>query len=183
MGQTGLDRLGFMVGYTFSRLGLLLSLAAFGTFFGAVLLPSAAKLLPVSMAEVSRVIEGPVFAPAAGMAVVCILLVIAFREDGIGGTVCDDRSIVMILGALITVGMMYLAPAVLRDYIDLTELGEMLFGMIYYTAGWLSGTGAVSFTVAVLISDLVMLGASFAAYVVSYKRHLGRRFLVCVRDK
>lgn len=183
MGQTGTERLIYMVGYTISRLGVLLSLICFGTFFGTVLLPCAAGLLPVSMAEIGDVISGPVFTPAAVMAVICMGLVRVFREDGIGNTAYEDRSVAMILAALLAVGMIYFIPALLRDHLRLTDVGELLFGVLYYTSFRLSGTGAVSFSAAVLLSELVMLGASFAAYVLSYKKHMGRHFLVCVRDK
>lgn len=183
MGQTGIDRLGYMVGYTFSRLGLLLSLICFGTFFGTVVLPCAAELLPGSMEGIGDIISGPVFTPAAVMAVICMGLIRVFREDGMGNTAYEDRSVAMIFAALMTVGMIYFIPALLRDHLGLTDAGELLFEVLYYTSAWLSGTGAVSFSAAVLISDMVMLGVSFAAYMVSYKRHIGRHFLVCVRDR
>ena len=59
MGSEEYDWLRFVVGYTITRLGLLLALVLFGAFTGAVLFPSLVTFLPYSMVGVKNFFTQP----------------------------------------------------------------------------------------------------------------------------
>lgn len=172
MGSEEYDWLRFVVGYTITRLGLLLALVLFGAFTGAVLFPSLVTFLPYSMVGVKNFFTQPDVKSLVGTVVICLFLIWVFFDDGRKHTAYEEWSLTTILAVLILVGMFYFIPAVFRDSFHAEGKGDIFYMVLYYPAGWLIDLFDDNYIIGIMFSILVMLGTAFAAYVISYKNYV-----------
>ena len=172
MGSGEYDWLRFVVGYTITRLGLLLALVLFGAFTGAVLFPSLVTFLPYSMVGVKNFFTQPDVKSLVGTVVICLFLIWVFFDDGKKHTAYEEWSLTTILAVLILVGMFYFIPAIFRDSFHAEGKGDIFYMVLYYPAGWLIDLFDDNYIIGIMFSILVMLGTAFAAYVISYKNYV-----------
>ena len=172
MGSGEYDWLRFVVGYTITRLGLLLALVLFGAFTGAVLFPSLVTFLPYSMVGVKNFFTQPDVKSLVGTVVICLFLIWVFFDDGKKHTAYEEWSLTTILKVLILVGMFYFIPAIFRDSFHAEGKGDIFYMVLYYPAGWLIDLFDDNYIIGIMFSILVMLGTAFAAYVISYKNYV-----------
>ena len=172
MGSEEYDWLRFVVGYTITRLGLLLALVLFGAFTGAVLFPSLVTFLPYSMVGVKNFFTQPDVKSLVGTVVICLFLIWVFFDDGKKHTAYEEWSLTTILAVLILVGMFYFIPAIFRDSFHAEGKGDIFYMVLYYPAGWLIDLFDDNYIIGIMFSILVMLGTAFAAYVISYKNYV-----------
>ena len=172
MGSGEYDWLRFVVGYTITRLGLLLALVLFGAFTGAVLFPSLVTFLPYSMVGVKNFFTQPDVKSLVGTVVICLFLIWVFFDDGKKHTAYEEWSLTTILTVLILVGMFYFIPALFRDSFHAEGKGDIFYMVLYYPAGWLIDLFDDNYIIGIMFSILVMLGTAFAAYVISYKNYV-----------
>lgn len=172
MGSGEYDWLRFVVGYTISRLGLLLALVLFGAFTGAVLFPSLVTFLPYSMVGVKNFFTQPDVKSVVGTVVICLFLIWVFFDDGRKHTAYEEWSLTTIFTVLILVGMFYFIPAIFRDSFHAEGKGDIFYMVLYYPAGWLIDLFNDNYIIGIIFSILVMLGTAFAAYVISYKSYV-----------
>lgn len=172
MGSEEYDWLRFVVGYTITRLGLLLALVLFGAFTGAVLFPSLVTFLPYSMVGVKNFFTQPHVKSLVGTVVICLFLIWVFFDDGKKHTAYEEWSLTTILAVLILVGMFYFIPAIFRDSFHAEGKGDIFYMVLYYPAGWLIDLFDDNYIIGIMFSILVMLGTAFAAYVISYKNYV-----------
>lgn len=172
MGSEEYDWLRFVVGYTITRLGLLLALVLFGAFTGAVLFPSLVTFLPYSMVGVKNFFTQPDVKSLVGTVVICLFLIWVFFDDGKKHTAYEEWSLTTILAVLILVGMFYFIPAIFRDSFHAEGKGDIFYMVLYYPAGWLIDLFGDNYIIGIMFSILVMLGTAFAAYVISYKNYV-----------
>jgi len=172
MGSEEYDWLRFVVGYTITRLGLLLALVLFGAFTGAVLFPSLVTFLPYSMVGVKNFFTQPDVKSLVGTVVICLFLIWVFFDDGKKHTAYEEWSLTTILAVLILVGMFYFIPAIFRDSFHAEGKGDIFYMVLYYPAGWLIDLLDDNYIIGIMFSILVMLGTAFAAYVISYKNYV-----------
>jgi len=172
MGSEEYDWLRFVVGYTITRLGLLLALVLFGAFTGAVLFPSLVTFLPYSMVGVKNFFTQPDVKSLVGTVVICLFLIWVFFDDGKKHTAYEEWSLTTILAVLILVGMFYFIPAIFRDSFHAEGKGDIFYMVLYYPAGWLINLFDDNYIIGIMFSILVMLGTAFVAYVVSYKNYV-----------
>ncbi|WP_294478922.1 hypothetical protein [uncultured Ruminococcus sp.] len=172
MGSGEYDWLRFVVGYTITRLGLLLALVLFGAFTGAVLFPSLVTFLPYSMVGVKNFFTQPDVKSLVGTVVICLFLIWVFFDDGKKHTAYEEWSLTTILTVLILVGMFYFIPAIFRDSFHAEGKGDIFYMVLYYPAGWLIDLFDDNYIIGIMFSILVMLGTAFAAYVISYKNYV-----------
>lgn len=172
MGSEEYDWLRFVVGYTITRLGLLLALVLFGAFTGAVLFPSLVTFLPYSMVGVKNFFTQPDVKSLVGTVVICLFLIWVFFDDGKKHTAYEEWSLTTILTVLILVGLFYFIPAIFRDSFHAEGKGDIFYMVLYYPAEWLIDLFDDNYIIGIMFSILVMLGTAFAAYVISYKNYV-----------
>ena len=172
MGSEEYDWLRFVVGYTITRLGLLLALVLFGAFTGAVLFPSLVTFLPYSMVGVKNFFTQPDVKSLVGTVVICLFLIWVFFDDGKKHTAYEEWSLTTIIAVLILVGMFYFIPAIFRDSFHAEGKGDIFYMVLYYPAGWLIDLFDDNYIIGIMFSILVMLGTAVAAYVTSYKNYV-----------
>lgn len=172
MGSEEYDWLRFVVGYTITRLGLLLALVLFGAFTGAVLFPSLVTFLPYSMVGVKNFFTQPDVKSLVCTVVICLFLIWVFFDDGKKHTAYEEWSLTTILAVLILVGMFYFIPAIFRDSFHAEGKGDIFYMVLYYPAGWLIDLFDDNYIIGIMFSILVMLGTAFSAYVISYKNYV-----------
>ena len=172
MGSEEYDWLRFVVGYTITRLGLLLALVLFGAFTGAVLFFFFLTFLPYSMVGVKNFFTQPDVKSLVGTVVICLFLIWVFFDDGKKHTAYEEWSLTTILAVLILVGMFYFIPAIFRDSFHAEGKGDIFYMVLYYPAGWLIDLFDDNYIIGIMFSILVMLGTAFAAYVISYKNYV-----------
>lgn len=155
--------------YTLSRIGLMILLAVFSGFFGAVLVPSLMTFLPYSMIDVKNFFISPTTCSVLGMIIVAAAFAVIFYTDGKKHAAYENWSAVNITAVLLIMLFVYFVPAIFRDSFNAEGKAKLFYKILYYPCGWLYNSLNVNFLVSVVVGMGIILFVSLIMYVISFR--------------
>ena len=160
--------------YTIGRFFLVIALTVFGCFFGMIVLPGFATLIPGSAEKIKNFVLSPVTGSVSAMIIMILLLSVIFYLDGKKHTAYENYSGVTIGVIQIILWIMYLIPGMFRDSFAAEGRAELFYKIWYYPCSWLYNGLNADFSVSIIVIAAVMGTICTALYIISYYIYLSR---------
>ena len=163
-----MDSLKFLL-YTLARIGLLIACAAFSVLVGKVICPALVTLLPDGSFRDTLIDQ--VLRSGIAFAVMLLMLLPVFLEDGKKHAAYEIWSSVNITITLIFMVMVYFVPAIFRDSFEPDGKANAFYETAYFPFVWIQEKLGTEFIVSVILGLAVIAGLLLAGYIAAFKRY------------
>ncbi len=166
-----MNSLKFLI-YTLGRIGMVIVSIITGVFFGNIVFPALASIVPKSLNNVSDFITNKNTQSFVAWLIMLVILVLVFYDDGKKHTAYDIWSSVNIAITTILMWLVYFIPAIFRDSFYSSGQGEFFYNALYFPFKWISDGAGIDYLFSVAIGFGFMIALVFFTYVLSYKLYL-----------
>ncbi|MBR1393844.1 MAG: hypothetical protein IJ561_08440 [Ruminococcus sp.] len=163
-----MDSLKFLL-YTLARIGLLIACAAFSVFVGMVICPAIVSLLPDG--SVREALINDALRSFISFAVVLLMLLPVFADDGKKHAAYEIWSSVNITITLIFMVMVYFIPSIFRDSFEPHGKANAFFEIAYFPFEWIQEKLGMDFVLSVFIGLAVIAALLLWAYVAAFRKY------------
>lgn len=165
-----MDSLKFLL-YTLGRIGVLIMVDILAVVTGKIFIPVLINFFPDDSA-VTRFLLNESNRSVIGWAIMLVLLMWLFFDDGKRHAAYDIWNSVNIMIVHILMLMVYFVPTIFRAELDKENRGTVVYKMAYFPVLWLEERFDMAYTSAAALGIGIILVLAFSVYVVSYKLYM-----------